>query len=223
MSVSALVASAAFGPLFATHAVPEPSTLRTTQDRAADAAMNRYADGDDAAFGTLYELLAPRLLGSLLRSTRGDRARAEDLVQQTFLQMHCARSDFRAGASVLPWAFAIARRLSIDSFRRRGREPLVDLDLDLFLDGGPRADDAVLSGEIASQVERAIATMPATQTAALELVRGDGLSFVEAGEVLGLSAGAVKVRVHRALQHVRGMVGALLDEPLSQRAPGVAK
>ena len=189
------------------------------KDLAADAAMNRYADGDDAAFGTLYELLAPRLLGSLLRSTRGDRARAEDLVQQTFLQMHCARSDFRAGSSVLPWAFAIARRLSIDSFRKRGREPVLDLDLDLFFDPGTPGEDVVFSAELTAQVERVLAAMPASQTAALALVRGDGLSLVEAGEVLGLSAGAVKVRVHRCLQHVRSMLGAWLEDSPQPKAP----
>ena len=67
------------------------------QDDAASAAMDRYARGEDAAFGELYDLLAPKLLGFLYRQTR-DRARAEDLVQQTFLQMHCARETYTTRA-----------------------------------------------------------------------------------------------------------------------------
>jgi RNA polymerase sigma-70 factor (ECF subfamily) len=83
----------------------------------ASGAMDRYACGDDAAFGDLYEALAPCLLGFLVRLT-GDTSAAEDLLQQTFLQMHDARGRFARGADVTPWAMAIARRLFIDSTRR---------------------------------------------------------------------------------------------------------
>src|SRR4051812_45087970 len=77
---------------------------------AANAAMERYAAGDDEAFSELYDALSPRLLNFLTRQTR-DSSRAEDLLQQTMLQIHCARGRFLRGADVLPWAFAIARRL----------------------------------------------------------------------------------------------------------------
>ncbi len=82
----------------------------TATGSPATSAMDRYAQGDDAAFSELYDALAPRLYGYLLRQTRNN-ARAEDLTQQTFLQMHCARGRFVRGADVVPWAFAIARRL----------------------------------------------------------------------------------------------------------------
>src|SRR5215468_3689874 len=84
----------------------------------ADAAMERYARGDEAAFAELYDAIAPRLLGFLRKATR-DAAAAEDLMQQTFLHMHRARGSFIPGAPVLPWAFAIARRLLTDQARRR--------------------------------------------------------------------------------------------------------
>ena len=63
--------------------------------------MDRYARGDDAAFGEVYDKLAPRLYGFLLRHTR-DRAKAEDVVQQTMLQIHRARGRFLPGAEVTP-------------------------------------------------------------------------------------------------------------------------
>src|SRR5258708_5498548 len=102
-------------------------TYDRSSDAAADGAMDRYASGDVEAFSVLYDLLAPRLYGFLLRQTRNP-ARAEDLVQQTLLQMHCARGRFIRGAPVTPWAFAIARRLLIDDVRRNKLE-------------GPRSSD----------------------------------------------------------------------------------
>lgn len=63
-------------------------------------------------------MVAPRLENFLRRYLR-QTPQVEDIVQQTFLQMHQARGTFIAGAPVLPWAFAIARRLTIDGARRR--------------------------------------------------------------------------------------------------------
>src|SRR5271166_506830 len=101
--------------------------------QAASAAMDRYACGEDAAFSELYDLLAPRLSAFLLRRTR-DASHTEDLLQQTFLQMHHARRHFGTGADVTPWAYAIARRLLIDAFRKKGRESVCaneDMDEEL--------------------------------------------------------------------------------------------
>ena len=79
----------------------------------ADRAMDRYACGDEAAFVELYDELAPRLHRFALRWTRS-RSAAEDTVQQTLLQIHAARHRFVRGSAVVPWAYAIARRLLID-------------------------------------------------------------------------------------------------------------
>src|SRR6185295_14928555 len=87
----------------------------------ADAAMERYANGDSAAFAEVYDAVAPRLLRYLRKATR-DAALSEDLMQQTFLQIHRARGTFIPGSSVTPWALVIAKRLMIDSARRRRRE-----------------------------------------------------------------------------------------------------
>ena len=94
---------------------------RDPERESANAAMERYARGDDQAFSQLYDSLAPRLHRYLLRASR-DPTRADDLLQQTMLRIHRARGRFIVGAEVLPWAFAIARRLVIDSIRRRKNE-----------------------------------------------------------------------------------------------------
>src|SRR6476620_3082773 len=87
--------------------------------------MDRHADGDEAAFADVYDLLAPRLYRFFLRQT-GDVGRAEDLVQQTLLQLHAARREYVRGSDVLPWAFCIGRRLLIDSRRRTKKEVLFE-------------------------------------------------------------------------------------------------
>src|SRR5262249_12634533 len=79
-------------------------------------AMDRYACGDAQAFAMLPGALPPRLLGYLPRMSTS-AAVADDLVQETFLRMHRARSTFARGGAVLPWAYAIARNVHIDHAR----------------------------------------------------------------------------------------------------------
>ena len=124
---------------------------------AANRAMDQYADGDSEAFSTLYDILAPRLFAFLHRQTR-DRAGTEDLVQQTLLKLHCARSSFARGGEVFPWAFAIARRLVIDAYRRgKYAEVLLDNETptDERVSGDAPADELIESMQTARVVERA--------------------------------------------------------------------
>jgi RNA polymerase sigma-70 factor (ECF subfamily) len=173
----------------------------------ADTAMERYAAGDDGAFGLVYDGLAPRLYGYLFRQTR-DRARAEDLLQQTLLHIHRARDRFIPGAEVMPWAFAIARRLLVDSLRRGKRELLTDNgEPDAGPSAAPTADDLVHAGELAAQIETVLARLPQSQRVAFELIKNEGLSVAEAAAVLGTTVAAVKLRAHRAYEALRGALG----------------
>jgi RNA polymerase sigma-70 factor, ECF subfamily len=178
---------------------------------AVDAAMERYAAGDDAAFPDLYDLLAPRLFGYLMRQTR-DRARAEDLLQQTLLQMHAARGRFIPGSQVLPWAFAIARRLMIDGMRRGKREVLRAGNEGEGEGAEPAAaddaaDDLVEARELAGRLQKELARLPENQRVAFELIKQEGLSVAQAAEVLGTTVTAVKLRAHRAYEALRGILG----------------
>ena len=184
----------------------------------ADIAMERYAAGENAAFGRVYDALAPRLYGYLLRQTR-DRARAEDLVQQTLLQMHRARDRFMPGAEVTPWAFAIARRLLIDMVRRGKREVLTDDgEPDAGTSSDPSADEHVAAVELESRLRRELQRLPASQRAAFELVKSEGLSMAEAAAVLGTTTMAVKLRAHRAYEALRLALGDLVA-PLESGKP----
>jgi len=190
---------------------------------ALDDAMDRYARGDDAAFAVVYDGLAPRLLAFLMRYTR-DRSRAEDVVQQTMLQMHRARGRFTPGAQVVPWAFAIARRLLIDMHRRGGREVLSptgdDSQEQLLTALDARADDVAIAKEVASRLAEELGRLPENQRVAFELIKQDGLSVAEAAQVLGTTVAAVKLRAHRAYEAMRAVLADL--EPPSSKQRGQA-
>src|SRR5262245_50348264 len=85
--------------------------------------MGRYCDGDPAAFHRLYALLSQRILTYLLGLTC-DRSAAEDLLQQTFLKLHQARSVYVRDANPIPWIYAIAHRSALDELRKRKRRPV---------------------------------------------------------------------------------------------------
>ena len=176
--------------------------MRAASD--TDRAMERYAAGEDAAFARLYDSLAPRILGYLIRHTNDPRD-AEDLLQQTMLQIHRGRGRFIAGAEVTPWAFTIARHLLVDRLRRKhlGGGGVDASNLETRPSEGPGADDVVHARQLAICLERAMSDLPESQRLILELVKDEGLSFIEAAQVLGTTVGAVKARAHRAYQTLR--------------------
>jgi len=175
--------------------------------------MERYARGEDVAFAELYDAIAPRLLGFLRGATR-DRVAAEDLMQQTFLQIHRARGSFLPGARVMPWAFAIARRLVIDGARRRRVERLVFSDTPA--DDDPMtyeadaamatADELLHARRLEWRVQQRLSALPEGQRTAYQLIQQDGLSLKKAAEILGTSVTAVKLRAHRAYAALRAAV-----------------
>jgi RNA polymerase sigma-70 factor (ECF subfamily) len=181
-------------------------------------AMDRYACGDQSAFPVLHRALYPRLLAYLTRMS-GGASLADDLVQETFLRMHRARSTFAAGGAVLPWAYAIARNVHIDhtrSARLRSTERLPsDPGPDPAYARGADAESAAIAAQTARTVERVLARIPPAQRDAFILIRYEGLSVQDASAVLGTTVTAVKLRAFRAYEALR----AELDELKTKTSP----
>jgi RNA polymerase sigma-70 factor (ECF subfamily) len=189
-----------------------------------DEAMSRYAQGEAAAFSVVYDEVAPRLERFLHRHLR-EKAAVEDLIQQTFLQMHGARGSFIIGAEVLPWAFAIARRLMIDSGRKSKmrREERLEMDGDELAAGLPApaavtGEEMLYAREASSRLAAAFGRLSEPQRSAFELVKTEGLSHAEAATILGTTVTGIKLRVHRAYLALR----AALGEPTPVTAPAAA-
>lgn len=182
-----------------------------------DQAMSRYAQGDATAFDTVYDAVAPRL-ARYLRRRVPDSARREDIVQQTFLQMHCARGAFVIGAEVMPWAFAIARRLMIDAGRAGQRQARIELDDDrlaALAARAPTGEEELAAREASAQLARALTKVSEPQRAAFELVKTEGMSHAQAAAVLGTSVTGIKLRLHRVYLVLRS---ALEAAPVARRS-----
>ncbi len=169
-----------------------------------EALFGRYCgSGDRAAFEQLFSRYSERLYGFFIRQV-SDAELSRDLVQQTFLQLHRARADFRQGSLVRPWLYTIAANLRREHFRRRGRRPEVGLDPELHPEPSvaPAATTATQRA-----VRRALEQLGDDQREVVVLHWYEGLSFPEIGEVVGASTTAVKVRAHRAYNKLRALLG----------------
>src|SRR5689334_13001546 len=109
-------AAALFQPPCPRPVLRTPPVRLVTSEESLDQAMDRYAQGQEAAFAVLYAGLETKLRAFLTRLT-GAPPVADDLLQETFMRIHRARGGFEAGAAVVPWAYAIARNVWLDHIR----------------------------------------------------------------------------------------------------------
>jgi RNA polymerase sigma factor (sigma-70 family) len=164
--------------------------------------MAEYQNGSEEAFRELYM----KTVGPIERSVRrwSDSARAGDLTQEAFLQIHRARRTYRADSPLLPWMLAIARNVALQALRTRGRritEEHRDDALDTAAVGS--AEEAVLARH---DLEIALQELPDDQREALWLTEVEGFTSGEIARITGASEGAVRVRVTRARQKLRGIL-----------------
>jgi len=158
-----------------------------------------------AAFDELFVRLAPRVMRMMTAMAR-DRARAEDLTQTTFLKVHRARASYQPGASVETWVFTIARRTFVDEWRADQRnivETTADGELPELAAATPSGLAFAERRDLHALLDQSLASMPANQSEALMLLKGQGLSMAEAAAAAGTSVAAMKVRAHRAYGHLR--------------------
>jgi RNA polymerase sigma-70 factor (ECF subfamily) len=207
-------------------AVPGPAEevlgaarLADVPSRALDAAMDRYARGEEAAFGDLYRLAAPRVRSFLLRMC-GQPALADDLLQDTLLRVAQARGSFEEGAAALPWVLAIARNAFFDHTRRaRTRADYVRsarAGAPRLAPSDTRGDEVLVAREMLTVVRETLDELPVAHREAFVLVRFEGLSVAEAAQVLGTTQGSVKIRAFRAYEALRAALersGRIRGEP----------
>ncbi len=172
--------------------------------------MAAYVGGEANAFGELFERYAPMLLRIMRRQIR-NQDDAQELVQQTFLQLHRARNDFQQGRRLRPWLMTIAYNLKREYFRRRMRRPEAPLEYEP--PASERGGDPLERQDEAKRVRAALETLPAGQRDVILMHWFDEMSFPDVAEVLGLSVSAVKVRAHRGYKVLRG----LLEQDVTKR------
>jgi RNA polymerase sigma-70 factor, ECF subfamily len=184
--------------------------------------MAAYAAGDIRAFDELFVRFAPKLHAFFVRSFQ-DVALADDLLQDCFMKLHRARGDYRRGAPVRSWLFAIAARLRLDALRRRYRlredvcaetvERLGDADPDGIQGPENLADRAALADAVRCAMER----LPPAQRIVVHLHRIESRSFGDIARLLGVSEGSVRQRAFRGYIALRKALGPLVAERAPQR------
>jgi RNA polymerase sigma-70 factor, ECF subfamily len=178
---------------------------RATLAPSDEELMTAYVAGDDAAFAELFRRYAPVLL-RLMQQRIGRRHEADDLVQQTFLQLHRSRSDFRPGATLRPWLFTIALNLRFQHFRACGRRRETQLDPAILESVETAACTPLESIDQSREVRVAITKLPSEQRDVIVLHWLEGLPFSEVSRAVGASVSAVKVRAHRGYVSLRKLL-----------------
>jgi len=167
--------------------------------------MAGYLDGLLDAFDALYAALAPRIRSYLLGQCR-DASLADDLVQETFLQLHRSRRTYEPGRPVTPWVFAIARHVHLMHRRSTGRRLRFHdaFAADTRAGDLPKDDVQVIADQ--DTVRRALESVPADQRRALEMHHVEGWSFAEIAERLGIRVNAAKTRAFRGMRKLREQI-----------------
>ncbi|MBX3229213.1 MAG: sigma-70 family RNA polymerase sigma factor [Labilithrix sp.] len=194
--------------------------MSTSLDTASDAELLAAArGGDKAALSTLLERYQAQVYRFGMKMCR-DPEDAQDVLQETLLAMARGVRDFRGASSLSTWLYTVARSFCIKK-RRRSKFAPNETSLDaadaseVEAQGDPgRAPDEVLAGkEVEQALEHAIRALEPMYREVLILRDVEGLTAPEVAEVLGISAQAVKSRLHRARVAVRDGVAPVLGIP----------
>jgi RNA polymerase sigma-70 factor, ECF subfamily len=161
----------------------------------------RAAAGDQSAFEELYRRHRDVVRG-IVRRHIYDQGRVDDLVQETFAEAWRAIGTFDGTrSSTRTWLAMLASRRCIDALRRASVRPVLD---DLALAGEPAAPDPCDGIALRVTVERGLARLAAPQRALLRMVYGEGRSYREVAELLGIPVGTAKSRGRAALDQLAG-------------------
>jgi RNA polymerase sigma-70 factor (ECF subfamily) len=175
-------------------------------DQELRALMIRYQGGSLEAFQEIYAELAAGVRRYLLHLTSGSEI-SDDLLQETFLQMHRSRAAYNPAYAVRPWVFGLARNVFL--MNRRAARRLAQVyesrgDLPEF----PVLPEAESLGS-RDQIRRGIASLSADQAEALLLHHEWGFSFDEIAGMLGISAAAARARASRGMADLRAALNNL--------------
>ena len=163
--------------------------------------MERYQRADPEAPTALVVALSPPLL-RFFRSQVASREQAGDLLQETWLRIHRVRHTYRPGEPVLPWVYAIARRVRIDGYRRTRRITMHEIAMEVL----PERPARVEPGNSLPAFDTLVAALPEAQREVVTMLKVGGLSLDEVARATSSTVGAVKQKAHRAYEKLRKLL-----------------
>lgn len=202
--------------------------MEVSQEPQAESALvARLRKGDDEAFEHLVRSYSGRMLAVARRMLRTDED-ARDAVQDAFLSAFKSIDRFEGTAKLSTWLHRIVVNAALMKLRTRRRRPEQSIEelLPSFLEDGhmmaPASPwrevgrDPVEQRELTATLAEAIEHLPEAYRNVLTLRDIEELDTEETAKAMGISTGAVKTRLHRARQALRG----LLDPRLAERGAG---
>lgn len=180
--------------------------------------LSRYRDqGHDEDFNALVHRYEHELYRYLARYL-GDPSLADDVFQNTFLQVHLKRGLYQDGRPVRPWLYAIATHQAVDALRKAGRHPTLSLDqhvdsgepdasslIDLLVSDVPGPLSELQGAERRDWIRASVAKLPDALRQTLILAYYQDLKYREIAEILKIPVGTVKSRLHAALAKLQEM------------------
>lgn len=187
---------------------PRPPTDRTDEQLLAE-----YRQGDRNSFAQLMARYQRELYHFLVRFL-GDRAAAEDVFQETFLQVHQSAEQFDLSRRFRPWLFTIAANKARDLIRSQARRPTNPLSasispgddesgefIDLMQSTAAMPDDSIQREELQELVKKTVMHMPEHLREILLLSYFHQFPYKQIGDILDIPLGTVKSRLHAAVAH----------------------
>lgn len=163
--------------------------------------MDDYLNGDERAFTELHSRHEPTVRRVIARNVFRV-ADVDDLVQQTFMQLHAARASFRRGQRLKPWLCVMALNVCRDYGRRRKRRPEISFEMDGLSPERPSR----LPGELEQAWEPLAAALASLSTVTQKIFHEhfvEERALVDIARDLGTNPATVRVRMHRGRQQLR--------------------
>jgi RNA polymerase sigma-70 factor, ECF subfamily len=168
--------------------------------------LRRFALGDIDAFEMLVQQFQGDIYAWIVRIVR-DPGIAEDLTVETLLRVYQAHHRFRPDGSFAAWARRIATNLAVDHLRRKRPEQSL-----LAEPAAVPPTDRLLQQETREKIQQAFRRLPAKLQLAATLALVEEQPYDEIADALGISVGAVKLRVFRAVRILRNRLGPLVSD-----------
>jgi len=194
---------------------PQNSAVTRQSFADLDRWMERYQQADPDAPAALVGALSPALL-RFFKSQVASREQADDLLQETWLRIHRVRHTYRPGAPVLPWIYAIARRVRVDGYRRTRRITLHEIAMDT--DTFPVVPACIEAQALGPTFDTLIAALPQAQREVVTMLKVGGLSLEEIARATSSTVGAVKQKAHRAYERLRKLLQIRAEDAAGRAA-----
>jgi RNA polymerase sigma-70 factor (ECF subfamily) len=191
---------------------PHPGSA-AAGDRTDEQLLGDYRHGDKGSFGQLVGRYQRELYHFLVRFL-GNRASAEDVFQETFLQVHQSAEQFDPQRRFRPWLFTIAANKARDLIRSQARRPANPLQasispgddesgefIDLMQSASDLPSEPMEKQELQAQVQETVSGMPEHLREILLLSYFHQFPYKQISEILDIPLGTVKSRLHAAVAH----------------------